>query len=216
MTTDSDSKYLRALRTPPPPRMEETTVDGKTKKYKMQNISLAQKIYNRVGLLGYNMLVTFIPSHTIRLGWLRLFGAKIGKGSAILRGTTVFDIAYLTIGENCNVSFRCVLDARAGILIGDNVVIASDTHLLGGGHDMNDPNFLPIPKPMIIEDYAWIGTRALILPCTIHRGGVVAAQAMVNKDVGELEVVGGNPAKPFTKRNPDALKYTGHYRPLFY
>ena len=217
MTTSADDKYTRALRTPPPPKMSETVVDGEVvKKYKMQDISLLQKLYNRIGLVGYNLLITYVPSHTIRLAWLRLFGAKIGKGSTVLRGTTVFDLPYLTIGENSNVSFRCVLDARAGILIGDNVVIASDTHLLGGGHDINDPDFLPMPKPMIIEDYAWIGTRALLLPCRVGRGGVVAAQSMVNKDVGELEVVGGNPAKPFATRNPDALQYSGRYRPLFY
>jgi acetyltransferase-like isoleucine patch superfamily enzyme len=50
----------------------------------------------------------------------------------------------------------------------------------------------------------------------IRRGAVVAAQALVNKDVGELEVVGGVPAKVIAKRNPDALGYSGHYRPLFF
>jgi acetyltransferase-like isoleucine patch superfamily enzyme len=38
---------------------------------------------------------------------------------------------------------------------------------------------------------------------------------LVTKDVGELEVVGGMPAKVLTKRNPDALGYSSHYRPLF-
>jgi acetyltransferase-like isoleucine patch superfamily enzyme len=39
---------------------------------------------------------------------------------------------------------------------------------------------------------------------------------LVNKDVGELEVVGGVPAKVIAKRNPDALQYSAHYRPLFF
>ncbi len=50
----------------------------------------------------------------------------------------------------------------------------------------------------------------------IRRGAVVAAQALVNKDIGELEIVGGVPAKVIGKRNPDALQYSGKYRPLFY
>ncbi len=67
--------------------MSETVVDGEVvKKYKMQDISLLQKLYNRIGLVGYNLLITYVPSHTIRLAWLRLFGAKIGKGSTVLRG----------------------------------------------------------------------------------------------------------------------------------
>jgi acetyltransferase-like isoleucine patch superfamily enzyme len=56
----------------------------------------------------------------------------------------------------------------------------------------------------------------MVLPSLIRRGAVVAAQALVIKDVGELEVVGGNPAKVFSKRNPDALGYSAKYRPLFY
>jgi hypothetical protein len=49
--------------------------------YKMQDISVLRKVRNRIATLLYNMLVTFIPSHTVRLGFLRLAGARIGKGS---------------------------------------------------------------------------------------------------------------------------------------
>jgi acetyltransferase-like isoleucine patch superfamily enzyme len=59
----------------------------------------------------------------------------------------------------------------------------------------------------VIEDYVWIASRAMILPSHIHRGAVVGAHAVVNKDVGELEMVGGVPAKLIGKRDPDALKY---------
>ena len=49
-----------------------------------------------------------------------------------------------------------------------------------------------------------------------RRGAVVAAHALVAKDVEELTVVGGNPAKPIGKRDPDALCYSASYRPLFF
>ena len=88
-------------------------------------------------------------------------------------------------------------------------------HLLGGGHDINHPDFLPIPVPTVVEDYVWIASRAMVLPALIGRGAVVAAQALVVKDVAPLDVVGGNPAKVFAKRNPDALGYSAKYRPLF-
>ena len=133
-----------------------------------------------------------------------------------MRGTTVFDLEFLTIGNNTAIGFRCFLDSRAGISIGDNVTIASDTQILGGGHDINHPDFLPMPVPTVIEDYVWIASRAMILPSHIHRGAVVAAHAVVNKDIGEFDVVGGVPAKVLTKRNPEALKYSGRYRPLFF
>jgi acetyltransferase-like isoleucine patch superfamily enzyme len=113
------------------------------------------------------------------------------------------------------VGARCLLDARAGLYIGNNVTIASDVHILGGGHDVNHPDFLPIPIPTVIEDYVWIASRAMVLPCLIRRGAVVGAHALVNKDVGELQVVGGNPAKVIGTRNADALQYSAKFRPPF-
>jgi acetyltransferase-like isoleucine patch superfamily enzyme len=204
------------LKMPPPPEWV-LGPDGRVLDYKMQGMTVARKARNRIATILYNIVITHIPSHFIRQNFLRWVGkATIGKGSTIMLGTTVFDPEFLKIGDNTAIGFRCFLDSRAGIAIGDNVTIASDTHILGGGHDINHPDFLPCPIPTVIEDYVWIASRAMILPSHIRRGAVVAAQALVNKDVGELEVVGGVPAKVLTKRNPDALGYSGHYRPLFF
>jgi acetyltransferase-like isoleucine patch superfamily enzyme len=204
------------LKLPPDPEWE-LGPDGRVKWYKMQSMSFARKARNRIATLLFNMIITYIPSHFIRQNFLRWFGgARIGKGSTIMRGTTVFDPEFLSIGNDTAIGFRCFLDSRAGISIGDNVTIASDTHIIGGGHDINHPDFLPMPVPTVIEDYVWIASRTMILPSHIKRGAVVAAHALVTKDVGELEVVGGVPAKLLTKRNPDALQYSGHYRPLFF
>jgi acetyltransferase-like isoleucine patch superfamily enzyme len=190
--------------------------DNRVLEMKLEGMTFARKVRNHLGMVAYNIIVTYIPSHFIRQNFLRLLGATIGKGSTIMRGTTVFDAEFLTIGNDTTIGFRCFLDSRAGIWIGDNVTIASDTHILGGGHDINHPDFTINPIPTVIEDYVWIASRAMVLPSHIHRGAVVAAHALVNKDVGELEVVGGVPAKLIAKRNPDALGYSGHYRPLFF
>ena len=56
----------------------------------------------------------------------------------------------------------------------------------------------------------------MILPSLIGRGAVVAAQAVVNKDIAELDIVGGVPAKVIGKRDADALQYKNTRRPLFY
>ena len=188
-----------------------------TPKYKMQDISLGRKIFNRIGILLFNMVVTYIPSHTVRRGFLQVFGAEIGKDSSILRGTNILDIATLKIGEACSIGFRCLLDARGRITIGDNVVIASDVQIITAYHDYNDPTFRPIVQPCVIGDYVWIASRSTILAgVTIGRGAVVGACSVVASDVGELEVVAGVPAKVRSKRDPNALQYRPKYRPLFY
>ncbi|KZF09501.1 MAG: acyltransferase [Rhodococcus sp. (in: high G+C Gram-positive bacteria)] len=185
--------------------------------YKMQDISLARKIRNRIGTLGFNMLVTYIPSHIVRQNFLRAFGAKIGKDTSIFRGTTILDIENLVIGEACSIGFRCMFDARGGITIGDNVVIASDTHIIGGYHDHNDPAFKPILEPTFIGDYVWIASRCTVLSgSNIGRGAVVGGCSMVRGTVNELEVVAGTPAKVRSMRDPNALAYRPKYRPLFY
>ena len=170
---------------------------------------------NYLAALFYNSVVTHIPFHAIRQGYLRFFGATIGKDTSINRGTTVWDIEYLTVGDRTAIGFRCMLDCRGGVAIGNDVGIASDTHIQGLTHDVNHPDFLPVPVPIVIEDYVWIASRAMILQTHIHRGAIVGAHAVVNSDVGELEIVGGVPAKVIGKRNPDALKYSGKYKLLF-
>lgn len=203
------------LKTPPTAEWV-LDADGRILDLKLEGMTFARQLRNYLGMVAFNMVVTYIPSHMIRLNFLRLLGAKIGKGSTIMRGATVFDVEYLTIGKDTTIGSRCFLDCRGGLFIGDNVTIANDTHILGGGHDINHPDFPPVPIPTVIEDYVSIASRAMILPSHIRRGAVVAAHAVVNKDVGELEVVGGVPAKVIGKRNPDALRYSGHYRPLFF
>ena len=190
--------------------------DGRVVDFKMPGMGFRRKARNRIGMLLFNMFMTHIPSHTIRLQFLRMFGATIGTDSAIMRGTSVFDIEFLSIGDNTAIGNRCLLDARGGISIGSNCSIASDVHILGGGHDINSPDFLPVPIPTVIQDYVWIASRAMILPALIRRGAVVGAQALVVKDIDELTVVGGVPGKVIGKRNADALVYKSKFRPLFF
>lgn len=204
-----------ALKVRPPIRWV-LNEEGRIIDVETEGFTFANKVRKWIGQLFFNTIVTWIPSHTIRLAWLRYFGADIGKGSSIMRGTQVQDIHYLAIGENSTIGMRCVIDCRSGIYIGNNVTLASDVQVLAGGHDINHPDF-PInhPNPTVIEDYVWIASRSMVLPSHIKRGAVVAAHALVVKDVDELVVVGGNPAKPIGKRNPDALRYSAGYRPLF-
>jgi maltose O-acetyltransferase len=66
---------------------------------------------------------------------------------------------------------------------------------------------------VVIGDHAWIGYRALVLPgVTIGEGGVVAAGAVVTKDVPPYAIVAGNPARVVGQRTRD-LTYELDYRP---
>lgn len=96
------------------------------------------------------------------------------------------------------------LDGRRGIKIGKNVNFSSEVMIWTLQHDYNNPSFSVKGGEVIIEDYVWISTRAIILPnVRIGKGAVVAAGAVVTKDVPPFTVVGGIPAKKIGERNKE-------------
>jgi hypothetical protein len=90
------------LKMPPPPSWE-IGPDGEMINYRMQSMGLARKARNRIAQLLYNMVITYIPFHAVRLGFLGLMGATIGEGSSIMRTTHVLDPEFLRIGKNSTI-----------------------------------------------------------------------------------------------------------------
>jgi maltose O-acetyltransferase len=106
--------------------------------------------------------------------------------------------AGLKIGKNCDINPGVVFDISHCWLIeiGDNVTIAPEAYLLA--HDASTFRALDYTKigKVRIEDNAFIGARALIMPgVTVGEHAIVAAGSVVTKSVEKNTVVGGNPAK---------------------
>ena len=124
-------------------------------------------------------------------------------GSTIDESVAVFTPLYINygkhtkIGKNVFINFDCVFLDLGGITIEDNVLIAPKVSLLSEGHPVtpNERQSL-VPGPIHIKKNAWIGAGATILPgVTIGENAVVAAGAVVSKDVAANTIVGGIPAK---------------------
>jgi acetyltransferase-like isoleucine patch superfamily enzyme len=175
------------------------------------------KIRSHLGAAFYNMAMTWIPFHALRQAFLRLVGMRIGKRSALFRGTLVIRPDQITIGDNCIIGFNCFLGGEGRLEIGRNVNISSYCVLLGGYHDMDDPTFRSIMNPVIIEDYVWLATRVTVAGgVRIGRGAVVLAGAVVTRDVPPYHVVGGVPARKIKERKPEACVYELDYQPWFF
>jgi acetyltransferase-like isoleucine patch superfamily enzyme len=122
----------------------------------------------------------------------------------------------VSIGANTIINWDCMLYITGGLVIGKNVSIAAGVWLVTGSHDMNHPSFLEFYKPIVIEDYVWIGMRATILGgVTIGKGAVVMTGAVVTRDVPPYSVVGGIPARIVTQRELRDPSFNMSYHPHF-
>jgi acetyltransferase-like isoleucine patch superfamily enzyme len=159
-----------------------------------------------VNLSGY------IPIHHFRRLVYRLAGVKIGKGSSIHTGARFYNPSNIQIGKDTIIGEGAVLDGRGKLVIGDHVATASEVMIYNSEHDIHSEDFSRpksvITEEVIIEDYVFIGPRAIILPgVKIGKGSVIAAGAVVTKDVGPKQIVGGVPAKPIGERRVSNFIY---------
>lgn len=155
-----------------------------------------------------NGIIAFIPSRHIRYILYKLLGMKIGGNVSIFMGTHIRNPKGVFIGEGASIGPKVLLDGRRGIIIGKNVTIAYDAILWSLNHDYNDLYFAGNGGKVVVGDYAWICSRAIILPgVTIGEGAVVACGAVVTKDVAPYAVVGGIPAKEIANRKKQNYQY---------
>ncbi|MBR6962388.1 MAG: glycosyltransferase [Prevotella sp.] len=165
-------------------------------------------IYRWMKAFGFeyvlNDILPHVPFWTIRRMVLKMLRIRIGKKSFIMKMNYIMSPHHLSIGNYTHINRGCTIDARGNITIGNNVSISHNVMLMTGGHNHKTQNFQSIYMPINIEDFAWIGVGSIILQgVTIGRGAVVAAGAIVTKDVEPFTVVGGIPAKEIGKRTKE-------------
>ena len=120
-------------------------------------------------------------------------------------------IAPLKVGPNSQIGpFSVILTGEFGIFIGKNVMIGPHCVIAAGSHEYRNLNKPMIfagsfsKGPIIIEEDVWIGSNCTIIDnVKIGKGAIIGANSLVNRDVGNYEIVGGVPIKPLSNR----LKY---------
>jgi putative colanic acid biosynthesis acetyltransferase WcaF len=167
-------------------------------------IPLSDKIKRKIWLLLYFILYrpfSGILFNSWRVLVLKLFGAKIGKGSIIYSSAQILAPWNLEVGEKSCIGPRVILHIDKTV-IGSKVTISQGTYLCSGSHDVNYLNTPFISAPIIIKDFAWVAAESFIMMgVTIGEGAVIGARACVFKDVEPWTIIGGNPAKFIKKRN---------------
>lgn len=157
-------------------------------------------------LVFVQILVSILPANVgsrIRVWLLRAVGFQIGHGSVMWGMPKIVGTGNiykrLIVGDGCWFNVGCHLDLAAPISIGHTVALGHGVLLLTNSHEVGgtDQRAGPlVAKPIVIGSGAWLGARCTVLPgITIGEGAVIAAGAMVTKDVPANTLVAGIPAK---------------------
>ena len=164
--------------------------------------------FEDLGLYFIHAVSCHVPFAILRHGVFRFAGVKIGKGSKVHMGCRFFKPDNVSIGEDTIVGDNAFLDGRETLTIGNHVDIASQVLIYNSEHDLKSATFEAKSEAVTVEDYVFIGPRVIILPGVhIGKGAVVAAGAVVTKDVEPMVIVGGVPAKEISRRPLSKLNY---------
>lgn len=158
-----------------------------------------------------------IPSHTVRnFLYKYLFRITFPRDSIIYRGSRFWFSWNISIGHHTVLGDHLFLDGRRGIIIGNNVNIASESRFFTLEHDPESPDFGTKGGSIIIDDYVYVGSRVIVLP-NVHvgEGAVLASGAVVTKDVAKWVMVGGVPARLICGRTRTKYEIPTKRRAIF-
>ncbi len=131
----------------------------------------------------------------IKGGQLKIINSKISFGTQIITDST----GHLTIdnsfiGRNCVITSKEKITINKNCLVAEMVVIRDQDHIIHTNSTLHDQKFST--APVIIEENVWIASKATIVKgVTIGKHAVVAASAVVTKNIPSGELWGGIPAK---------------------
>lgn len=145
---------------------------------------------------GLPLLRAFwMPSSSLRVALLRLFGSRIGQHVVIKPGVTVKYPWHLDVADDCWIGEDCWIDNLTTVQLGRNVCISQGAYLCTGNHDWSDPKFGLMIAPIRLMDGAWAGAKCILTPgTTLGEGAVAGAGSVVIGQVPDYHIYAGNPA----------------------
>lgn len=151
-------------------------------------------------LVGRLFFETSVPwPSSLKAGWLRLFGARVGRGAVIKPHVRIKYPWHLELGDHCWVGEGVWVDSLAAVRLGSNVCLSQGAMIETGSHDARDPHFGLRVEAVTVSDGTWVCARALVLPGSHLGPGTVLTAGSVLRGRAEEGgpyggIYGGNPA----------------------
>lgn len=185
---------------------KDITVETINKKKQSKLRQIVLNVVQGITLIS-GEVVGNIPSHIVRdIIYKYLFHIKM-NGAHIYKGVQFRDGFRCKIGKGTIIGDHSIIDARGGVVIGENVNFSSEVRVWTGQHKVNDSWFAYESASVTVGNRAWISSNVIILPgSNIGEGAVICAGAVVTKDCEPYGIYAGVPAKKIGTRAQD-LKY---------
>ncbi|WP_082099717.1 acyltransferase [Demequina maris] len=169
------------------------------------------------GLLWLASAVGHLPSHHARKWFYRrALGYEIAATAVVYSGAEFFGLRNLSIQRGAIVGRNSFIDCRHGVVIENDVNIASELRIWTSEHSVSSADFAVTGAPVAIKHHAFIGSRVTILPgVTVGEGAVVGAGAVVTRDVEPWTIVYGVPAR-VAGRRPHVDYRLDHGKPALF
>ena len=165
------------------------------------------RLKNRLIRAIWNIVWFFAASWTppFMYRWRRmlliLFGAKMGWPTDVRGSASIWYPPLLEMHDGALIAERVICYNQAKVIIGRFALVSQGVHLCAGTHNIDDPNFQLVAKPISVGEHSWIATEAFVGPgVNIGNYAVLGARAVAFKDIDEAMVFVGNPAKCLRKR----------------
>ena len=170
---------------------------AETRGFQDKRVKRLYHLWKLVGELVFRLLRD--PFNGLRVKWLRLFGATIGKQCYVSSKAIIVTPSNLSMGDNCCLDQYVYINGECKLA--NNVSLSSFVKLIAGGHDVRSRHFEYQDKVITICDSVFVGANSVV------RGGVkintfacIGANSFVIKDIPENTIAYGNPAQVVIER----------------
>ena len=158
-----------------------------------------QFLWYLVNILFFKNPLNIFPGSKIFL--LKSFGARVGKGVLIKPGVNIKFPWKLSIGDYSWIGEDVWIDNLSDIIIGSSVTLSQGALLLTGSHDHTKETFDYISLPIVLENGAWIGAKAVVFGgVTAGTHSILGINSVAEKNLEPYLIYKGNPAVPVLER----------------
>lgn len=159
--------------------------------------SFGHRVERAIWMLVWNILGIWTPTpfHAWRRFLSRMFGARIARSAKIYPHVRIWYARNLQMGPHACLGPHVRCYSVALVVLDEYALVSQYAYLCSGTHDIDDPDFQLVAKPIHIQKNAWVAADAYVGPgVTIGTGAVLGARGVATRDLSAWTVYSGNPA----------------------